>query len=139
MKRSGRLLAGAVVTKVAVATDWYLVQKSMEKENDWKTEGKEGAKETGETKRKPTSTLGTKVDSTGITSGANSKERAPTSTVADSVAKLSSKIVKVSQSVAEKSAKTKPAVKKPAVKKSPSKKVVAKKVAQTPKDEGQKT
>lgn len=39
MNRLVRALLGVVVAKAAIASAWYLYQKSTEKENDWKTEG----------------------------------------------------------------------------------------------------
>ena len=41
MNRLVRALLGVVVAKAAVASAWYLYQKSTEQENDWKTEGQE--------------------------------------------------------------------------------------------------
>lgn len=41
MNRLVRALVGVVVAKAAVASAWYLYQKSTEQENDWKTEGQE--------------------------------------------------------------------------------------------------
>lgn len=39
MNRLVRALLGVVVAKAAIASAWYLYQKSTENENDWKTEG----------------------------------------------------------------------------------------------------
>lgn len=44
MNRLVRALLGVVVAKAAVASAWYLYQKSTEQENDWKTEGQEPVK-----------------------------------------------------------------------------------------------
>lgn len=55
MNRLVRALLGVVVAKAAVASAWYLYQKSTEQENDWKTEGKEPVKVDNKDKIEPVS------------------------------------------------------------------------------------